>query len=170
MSGAAISLGLKEIEGLARILNGVKLDSQDRVQLLQDLGAELESQTQERFDTKKDPEGKPWAALAQRTLDYYREHFPHAQPPLVIDGGLRDSIESQIPDSWSVLAGATKIYAAIHQWGGEIVPKSAAALYVPGYGRLKKVNIPARPYLGVSVQDAADIAAIAQGFVARRFK
>jgi phage virion morphogenesis protein len=170
MAGAAVELGLKEVEGLARILNGVKLESQDRVQLLKDIGVEMEAQTQERFDAKKDPGGKPWAALAQRTLDYYRGHFPHAQPPLVIDGGLRDSIESQVPDSWSVVVGATKIYGAIHQWGGEIVPKTAAALYVPGYGKLKKVNIPARPYLGVSGQDAADIAAIAQGFVAGRFK
>jgi phage virion morphogenesis protein len=170
MAGAAIELGLKEVEGLARILNGVKLESRDRVQLLTDIGVEMESRTQERFDTKKDPEGKPWAAPAQRTRDYYRERFPHARPPLVIDGGLRDSIESQVPDSWSVLVGATKIYAAIHQWGGEIVPKNAPALYVPGYGKLKKVNIPARPYLGISGQDAADIAAIAQGFVAGRFK
>ncbi|MDR1286765.1 MAG: phage virion morphogenesis protein [Treponema sp.] len=170
MAGSTVELGLKEVEGLTRILNGVKLESQDRVRLLKDIGVEMESQTQERFDTKKDPEGKPWAALAQKTLDYYRERFPHAQPPLVIDGGLRDSIESQTPDSWSVLVGATKIYAAIHQWGGEIVPKTAAALYVPGYGKLKKVNIPARPYLGVSSQDAADIATLAQGFIAGRFK
>jgi phage gpG-like protein len=69
-----------------------------------------------------------------------------------------------------VLVGATVVYAAIHQWGGEIVPKTAPALYVPGYGKLKKVTIPARPYLGVSGQDAADIALIAQRFVARRFK
>jgi phage virion morphogenesis protein len=170
MAGAAVSLGLQEIEGLARILNGVKLEPQDRVQLLKDIGVEMESQTQERFDTKKDPEGKPWKALAQKTQDYYRGQFPHAQPPLVIDGGLRDSLESQVPDSWSVLVGATKIYAAIHQFGGEIAPKNAAALYVPGYGTLQKVNIPARPYLGVSGQDAGDIAAIAQRFVAGRFK
>jgi phage virion morphogenesis protein len=169
MASTAVSLGITEIEDLARVLNRAKLGSQDRVQLLKDIGVELESQTQERFDTKKDPEGKPWTALAQKTRDYYNEHFPHAQPPLVIDGGLRDSIESQTPDSWSVLTGATKIYAAIHQWGGEIVPKTAAALYVPGYGKLKKVNIPARPYLGLSGQDAADVAAITQQFVARRF-
>ncbi|MDR1862644.1 MAG: phage virion morphogenesis protein [Treponema sp.] len=169
MAGAAVSVGLSEIEGLARILNGVKLSSQDRVQLLENLGAELESQTQERFDTKKDPEGKPWQALAQKTRDYYREHFPQAQPPLVIDGGLRDSIESQV-SGWSVLTGATKIYAAIHQFGGEIVPKKAGALFVPGYGMLKKVTIPARPYLGISSENAADIVLNVQRFLAGQFK
>jgi phage gpG-like protein len=48
-------------------------------------------------------------------------------------------------------------YAAIHQWGGEIKPKSAPALSVPGYGMLQKVKIPARPYLGVSPEDAEAI-------------
>jgi phage gpG-like protein len=65
--------------------------------------------------------------------------------------------------------GATKIYAAIHQWGGDIVPKNAGALFVPGYGRLKKVTIPARPYLGISSKNAADIVLITQRFLAGRF-
>ncbi|MDR0386856.1 MAG: phage virion morphogenesis protein [Treponema sp.] len=170
MAGAVISLGLKEVEGLARILNGVKLASEDRVQLLKDIGVELESQTQERFDTQKDPDGNKWKELAQKTRDYYMQNGLGKGSLLVQEGSLRDTITSRVSDSWSVLVGATMIYAAIHQWGGEIVPKAAAALYVPGYGKLKKVTIPARPYLGVSSQDAADIAAIAQGFAARRFK
>jgi phage virion morphogenesis protein len=170
MAGAAVELDLKELESLARILNGVKLDSDDRTQLLHDIGVEMESQTQERFDTQKDPEGNAWKALAQKTRDYYMQNGSGGGSLLVQSGYLRDSITSQVSDSWSVLVGATMIYAAIHQWGGEIVPKTAAALFVPGYGKLKKVNIPARPYLGVSSQDAADIAAIAQRFVAGRFK
>jgi phage virion morphogenesis protein len=170
MAGAAVELGLKEVEGLARILNGVKLDSDDRAQLLHDIGVEMESQTQERFDTQIDPEGNKWKELAQKTRDYYTQNGLGGGSLLVQNGGLRDSLESQVADSWSVLVGATKIYAAIHQWGGEIVPKNAAALFVPGYGKLKKVTIPARPYLGVSSQDAADIAGIAQRFVAGRFK
>jgi phage gpG-like protein len=48
-------------------------------------------------------------------------------------------------------------YAAVHQFGAEIKPKSARALFVPGYGMLQKVNIPARPYLGVSADDAKAI-------------
>jgi phage virion morphogenesis protein len=171
MAGATIELGLKEVEGLARILNGVKLGPQDRAQLLHNIGVEMESQTRERFDTREDPGGNPWKELARKTRDYYVQNGLGGGSLLVQKGYLRDSITSEVQGgAWSVLAGATMVYAAIHQWGGEIVPKTAAALFVPGYGKLKKVNIPARPYLGVSSRDAADIAAKAQRFVAGRFK
>ena len=169
MAGAAVELGLREIEGLARILNGVKLGPKDRVQLLKDIGVEMEAQTQERFDAQKDTEGNPWKELAQKTRDCYTQNGLGGGSLLVQGGGLRDSVESRVSGSWSVLVGATKIYAAIHQFGGEIAPKNAPYLFVPGYGKLKKVNIPARPYLGVSARDAADIAAVARRFVAGRF-
>jgi phage virion morphogenesis protein len=168
MSGAALELGLKDIEGLERILNGARLGPRDRLQLLRDIGVELEEQTRERFNAQEDPEGNPWKDLAQKTRDYYLQNGLGGGSLLVQGGSLRDSVESQTPDSWSVLVGATMVYAAIHQWGGEIVPKNAPALFVPGYGTLSRVTIPARPYLGVSAQDAADIAAIAGRFVAGR--
>ncbi|MDR3249392.1 MAG: phage virion morphogenesis protein [Treponema sp.] len=167
MDGAAVSFDLREIDGLAAKLNKAKLSTQDRAVLLRSIGAEVEAQTQERFDTQTDPEGNPWKALAQKTKDYYIENGFGGGSLLVKSGGLRDSVESQV-SSWSVLVGATKIYAAIHQWGGDIVPKTAPALFVPGYGRLKKVTIPARPYVGISSNNAAEIAIIVQQFIAGR--
>jgi phage virion morphogenesis protein len=169
MDGAAVSLDLREVESLAAILNKAKLSTKDRMSLLGNIGAEVEAQTQERFDTQTDPEGNPWKALAQKTKDYYIENGFGGGSLLVKGGGLRDSVESQV-GSWSVLVGATKVYAAIHQFGGDIVPKSAAALFVPGYGRLKKVTIPARPYVGISSDNAAEIAIIVQQFIAGRIK
>ena len=148
MAGAAIELGVQEIEGLARILNGVKLGPRDRAQLLHDICVEVETQTQERFDAQKDPEGNPWKELARKTRDYYTQNGLGGGSILVQGGGLRDSVESQVSGSWSVLVGATKIYAAIHQFGGEIAPKNVPYLFVPGYGKLKKVNIPPGPTWG----------------------
>jgi phage virion morphogenesis protein len=154
MAGAAISVDLRELEALARILNGVKLGDQDRIQLLKDIGVELESQTQERLtgSEKKDPQGNPWKEIAEKTRRYYDEKFPKAKPPLYREGGLLDSITSEVSGSWSVLEGAVAEYAAVHQ-----------------FGRPEK-NIAARPYLGVSSQDAADIAVLTRRFIARRFK
>ena len=167
MAAAEVSIDTREIRGLAEILSKAKLSAGDRQELLRQIGVEMESQTQERFDTQEDPEGNPWKLLAQKTAEYYTEKFPGATL-LVREGGLRDSVESQVQDSWSVLVGATKEYAAIHQFGGDITPKSAKALFVPGYGLLQKVTIPARPYLGVSSQNAAEIASIAQKFIVEK--
>jgi phage virion morphogenesis protein len=151
MAGAAIELNLKEVEGLVRILNGVKLGPEDRAQLLTDIGVEMEGQTRDRFDTQKDPEGNVWKELAQKTRDYYMKNGLDKKSLLVQEGYLRASITSQVSDTWSVLAGATRIYAAVHQFGWP------------------EKNIPARPYLGISSQDAADIAALTQRFIAGRF-
>jgi phage virion morphogenesis protein len=170
MDGAAVSVDLREVEGVAALLNKAKLSSQDRAALLRNIGAEVEAQTQERFDTQTDPEGNDWKALAQKTKDYYIKNGFGGGSLLVQRGGLRDSIESQLSGSWGVLVGATKIYAAIHQCGGDIVPKNAAALFVPGYGRLKKVTIPARPYVGISNDNAAEIVLEVQKFIAERIK
>ncbi|MDR1316544.1 MAG: phage virion morphogenesis protein [Spirochaetales bacterium] len=170
MAGAQVAVDVKELNTLAGILNRAKLPARERQALLADIGAEMESQDQARFDTQESPEGEPWKRLAQKTAAYYAEQGLSHTSLLVREGGLRDSIESQVAGSWSVLAGATAEYAAIHQFGGEITPKSAPALYVPGYGYLQKVTIPARPYLGVSEDDAGEIAGIARNFLAGRLQ
>ena len=169
MASGFVNVDVKQVQGLADILNKVTLSPSDRVKLLKSIGVELETQTQERFDTKKDPEGKPWKALAEKTKDYYIESGIQAKPPLLISGELRDTIESQVQDSWQVMVGATKIYAAIHQFGGDIKAKGAKSLFVPGYGLLQKVTIPARPYLGISEGNAADIVSITLLFIESRF-
>lgn len=168
MSSAFISVDVKQVQGLADILNGVSLEPADRVKLLKSIGPELETQTQNRFDDKRDPEGNPWKEIAARTKAYYQEKgIQHST--LLVSGGLRDSIESQVPDSWQVIVGATKVYAAIHQFGGVIKPKGGKYLHVPGYGFLGKVTIPARPYLGISDRDAVEIVAITLLFIESRF-
>jgi phage virion morphogenesis protein len=167
MAAASIGFDLKEIDAVKKLPAQVSLDSADRGRLLQSIGAEMEAQTQERFDTQKSPDGDSWKALAQKTLVYYASKGWTARSILVGEGTLRDSITSEVQGgAWSTLVGTTMEYAAIHQWGGEIKPKSAPALFVPGYGMLQKVTIPARPYLGVSEDDAKVIEAAVATFLA----
>jgi phage virion morphogenesis protein len=54
-----------------------------------------------------------------------------------------------------VAVGTNRVYAAIHQLGGQA-------------GRGRKVTIPARPYLGVSAADRVRILAVLKWFLARR--
>jgi len=148
MASAEVNFDLRELDGLAKLLEKAKLSSSDRMQLLRNIGAEVEAQTQERFDEQKSPEGKTWQDLAEKTKKYYARKFPGMRRSLLVgEGGLRDSIESQV-DDWSVLVGATKVYAATHQFG--------------------RGKIPARPYLGISTSNAEEIMAIAQQFLAER--
>jgi phage virion morphogenesis protein len=164
--GASVSFDLKEVVAVKKMLANASLNSAERTRLLQSIGVEMEAQTQERFDTQKKPDGNTWEELKQKTQNYYNSQGWSARSILVGEGTLRDSITSEVQGgAWSVLVGAAKEYAAVHQFGAEITPKSAKALFVPGYGMLKKVNIPARPYLGVSPDDAKAIEAAVANFL-----
>jgi phage virion morphogenesis protein len=167
MPAASVSFDLKEVDAVKKLLAKAALDSAARGKLLQSIGAEMEAQTQERFDAQKSPDGDSWKALAQKTTAYYASKGWAARSILVGEGILRNSITSEVQGgALSVLVGATMEYAAVHQFGAEIKPKSAKALFVPGYGMLQQATIPARPYLGVSADDAKAIEAAAAAFLA----
>jgi phage virion morphogenesis protein len=166
MATASVSFDLKEIDAVKKLLAQAALDSAARGRLLQSIGVEMEAQTQEHFDTQKSPDGDTWKALAQKTTAYYASRGWTARSILVGEGTLRDSVTSEVQSgAWSTLVGATMEYAAVHQFGAEINPKSAKALFVPGYGMLQKATIPARPYLGVSADDAKAIEAAVATFL-----
>ena len=172
MATAQVSFDLKEIDAVKELLAGAALSGTDRGRLLHGIGVEMEEQTKERFETQKSPDGNTWKALAEKTMAYYASKgLLGVRSILVGKGYLRGSITSEVQDgAWSVLVGATREYAAIHQWGGEIKPKTAPALYVPGYGYLQKVTIPARPYLGVSPDDKKAIENAVAVFLAGNIK
>ncbi len=60
--------------------------------------------------------------------------------------------------------GVNRIYAAIHQFGGTIRARNAGALRFRlangGFATVKAVKMPARPFLGISPDDASDIVAV----------
>jgi phage gpG-like protein len=104
-------------------------------------------------------------------MDHYTETGQGHRSILVGSGTLRDSVTREVEgDAWSVLVGATMEYAAVHQFGATIRPRTARALAVPGIGMLRKATIPARPYLGVSREDAGEIASLATAFLAGRIQ
>jgi phage virion morphogenesis protein len=146
MAAAVVSVDSREIKRLAAVLNRSSLDAGNRRRLMAALGAELEDQTKERFETKRSPEGTPWEEISEKHRRYLEDRFPGSQPPLVVGGELRDTVESQVSD-WAVLMGATKVYAAVHQFSWD------------------EKNIPARPYLGVGASDEESLVAVAEDFL-----
>jgi phage virion morphogenesis protein len=104
----------------------------------------------DRYDKEIDSQGKPWAPLTAATIKQ-KQRKGKIQKILQQDGNLRLTIIYQASAS-QVEIGTNRIYGAIHQFGGRA-------------GRGKKVNIPARPFLGVSVVDEREIVDIIQDFL-----
>ena len=73
MAAGEFNFDLRELNILAKLFDSAKLSSEDRRKLLQNIGTEVEAQTQQRFDDQISPDGKRWQELAQKTRDYYSE-------------------------------------------------------------------------------------------------
>ncbi len=149
-----------EVVGLQQTLG--RLDALGRIEfheLLDGLARMGQQQTQRRIESEKTtPDGAAWPLTSD------------GRAALFVSGThLYRSIDHE--------AGATEarwgsgwIGAKVHQFGAVIVPKDAKALHFTLGGKdvfAKKVAIPARPYLGVSSQNALDLEAAAAKFIER---
>ncbi|MBB4302350.1 phage gpG-like protein [Rhodobium orientis] len=150
MTGAAVTItetGLSEavaaIDGIAHLPEHKVLDT---------IGRLVQEQTRRRITSEKtSPDGAAWKENYART------------PILEQSGALADSIDYAV-DGSSVMIGSGLVYAAIHQFGGVIKPRYGDALkfwFQVGanvdFVIAKQVTMPARPYLGVSEDNKAEI-------------
>ncbi|PJJ96571.1 phage virion morphogenesis protein, partial [Lysobacteraceae bacterium NML75-0749] len=129
----------------------------DTAGLMEDIGEELLERTQRRFDAGVAPDGTAWAPLRNK----------EGRSPLLKSRTLRDQIYASSGDDWAQLTATTE-YARWHQEGTQpyiIEPKDKKALaWSGGPGPRKRVNhpgLPARPFLGVSDEDRAEIEKLA---------
>ena len=120
----------------------------DTQALMESVGEALVSDTKKRFDAKKDPEGTPWKP-SRRALE-------KGDKTLTNSGRLRRSID-YAATSDKVMVGSNLAYARIHQLGGKT-------------GKGHKVDMPARPYLGVSKEDMEEVRETMADFLAGAFK
>lgn len=129
---------------------------------MKSIGQYMLAATRQRFQAEQAPDGTPWAPL---NPDYAAgKRGSKILQGLGLAGGLLGSITAQV-DGSSLRIGTNKVYGAIHQFGGVIVPKAYPALVFRMGGKLcwaRKVTIPARPYLGVSATDRAEIPLLVQ--------
>ena len=146
MSGIEVQIDTRELTVIADRLN--ELGEGDKRDLLDGLGALGVSQTQERIAReKRSPDGVPWKPNRQGTSILF--HLGH----------LLGSMAHQV-GSDRVSWGSNMIYAAVHQLGATIRPKSAKRLvFRIGNQTIfaKEVTIPARPYLGFSAENISEI-------------
>lgn len=142
MSGARIEGDFMKLRDSLSGLSNFNFSS-----LNKDIGEELVTQTMDRFDEQKDPDGESWPVSIRVSQS--------GGETLSDTGDLKGSIHATA-DSESVAVGTNKIYAAIHQFGGPIRAKNAKYLKFNIGGKWSSktdVEIPKRSYLGVSDDD-----------------
>ena len=101
-------------------------------------------------------ETRRFVETARGQMIWFNVCFTMFRRQEVFDMLLRPAIENAHVDSIQFIAGANEvevgtnlIYGAIHQFGGAEVG----------------IDIPARPYLGISAENAADIEAVVVDFI-----
>lgn len=159
MSGVSLSRNLSELAGIAGRFDELERAGTATAPLMRDISLGLVLSTQRRFELEQSPEGKKWKPFSPVTL-YMRaggrkgftksgkvrkaaERKMNSAKLLRRTGRLFQSITAQ-HSATVAMAGTNVIYAAIHNFGGPA-------------GRGKKVEIPARPYFGISSADEAMI-------------
>lgn len=130
MAGAKFIIDDSDVR--ARLKQMSNLDTAD---MLDEVGSHMVSVITRRFRTSTGPDGQQWLP-SERAVETDGK-------TLVDRGHLRDSVTYVVGRS-QVAIGTNIEYGAIHQFGGQA-------------GRGRKVTLPARPYLGISGQDNAEI-------------
>lgn len=142
----ALDFRFEGLEGVDRALQ--KLDPLAAGEMLTGIARMIQEQTRRRITSDKAaPSGERWKPNREGTSTLYRS------------GTLARSIDYSVSGD-AAIVGSGLVYAAIHQFGGTIVPKKAKRLVFRLGNRTvfaRKVTLPARPYLGLSATDREDI-------------
>ena len=137
MAGVALTYDVSQLDVAASVLNGIS-GLIEPATITNTVAAVIESQTRRRIqDEKTAPDGTPWAQWSPG----YAETRHSGQSLLQGEGDLLDTIFGEQRGDDAVV-GSPLVYAAIQQHGGAEVGKP---------------ELPARPFLGVSDDNAREI-------------
>jgi phage virion morphogenesis protein len=184
---ASITIEYKD-EGLSvlvQVLSRLQEHGQKFKPVFEDMGEYLIGSIQDRFDAQESPTGEPWQDLAPKTWRYKR-----IKKILTESSNLRSRNVYAATDQ-EVAVGNNVVYGAMHQFGGEVQQYGRSQLayfkvhkktgnLLPGFKKRRQSNfakwvtlpdytisIPARPYLGISESDAAELRHILEAHIQR---
>lgn len=147
--------------------------------LMQDIGEHVTETTKQRFQTSTAPDGTPWAPNTQTTYVQFLGKFKGGtgkdgrlnkagakraagKKPLIGETrALSTTINYEAGDDY-VQIGSPMIYAAVQQFGAK--GKSFTG------GKTPWADIPARPFLGLSAEDQANMGSAAKEHLDRAAK
>lgn len=155
MSSVSVRIDGEVEELLAKLeqMSGI-----DKAGVMNAIAEGLRTSTVERFGSEESPEGTKWKPSIRATQK--------GGKTLTKSTALKTSIKAKA-DSTDAAVGTNLIYAATHQFGDERTIRAKKSKYlkfqiggkwvsVPSV----RVNIPARPFLGISEADKEEIKAI----------
>lgn len=116
---------------------------------LEEIGDVLIESTKQRFNSGEGPDGQPWAENSPVTIDRKGRN-----QPLIDEGTLAEQLSYAVTGN-QLEVGSSMEYAAMQQFGG------TKSEFPHLWG-----DIPARPFLGISEADAAEILAIVHDHLA----
>jgi len=135
-----------------------KLQNTDTKGINKSIAESLRTSTGERFKEQKEPSGKKWKNSIRASEE--------GGVTLTNTARLKNSIKS-VADKSGAAVGTNTIYAGTHQFGARrtIRAESARGLRFKVGGKWVtkkkvKINIPARPFLGISKDDQEEIKGI----------
>lgn len=165
MTGVRVTVTDRDVQQALRRLARL---GRDPAPALKALGPLLVASTRNRIVAEKTPEG---AAFEPLNLAYasVEKRGPGILRERAMRGGLFASLTSE-QSGKQLRVGTNKVYAAVHQFGAEIRAKRAPKLAFRLGGKLvfaDQVEIPARPFLGISAEDREEIVELFETFAAR---
>jgi phage virion morphogenesis protein len=140
----------------------------DSTQLMEDIGAKLESNINLRFDAKVDPDGRAWKPLSQNTVDFwYALKYPDGIPGTLLERTrtLRNSLAFNAGDGFVEIGTSYTVpgksqptwqVGLLHEFGTTIMPRRGILTSDPKTGRL-------------GADDEADILAIVNSWLGGAF-
>lgn len=147
MAGASldIQLTLSNASEVKAAFESLQAKLADLTPVFQDIGEAMLNVTRERFTSQTAPDGSSWAALSP---DYAQRKPRNKDKILTLRGALRGLLNYQ-PSPKDVRIGTPLIYGATHQFGNP------------------NLNIPARPFLGLSTRDEQELLDILNDHLSR---
>lgn len=154
MAGAMLDIQLDGSQ-VGRALAELETRLGDLRTPLNDIAEYLHRSTDNRFRQQIGPDGPPWVPLAAATL--VRKKGTRI---LRESGTLQDTLRHQVSGD-ELSFGTDRPYGAIHQFGQ---PRGGSGKTRRG-APIPWGDIPARPYLGLSTDDEAEILAIVADYL-----
>lgn len=165
MTGARIEITVDDATVQGALAHAqARLAPDGMADLLHDIGEFMVRATRERAEREVSPEGVPWDALTPRYAARKAKKYPGAKILHRDFHMLGDQFAAQV-DGDTLRVGTHAVYGAIHQFGGTVHHGSYQRIRDRRYFGAGDAVIPARPWLGVSAEDADEIHAIVLNFL-----